>query len=146
VVQNTPAFRILNVFRSKKQYIGVVIDEYGGVIGIITLHDLIEAIVGDLPDEDETDEDNIIVRTDGSYLINGKTLIFEINQFFQREIIEDNISQYTTLAGFLLDHIQRIPLTGDSVELGNHYFEIVDLDGLRIDKVLFRINEPLPID
>jgi putative hemolysin len=146
VVQNSPAFRILNVFKSKKQYIGVVIDEFGGVIGIITLHDLIEAIVGDLPDEDESDGEDIIQRTDGSYLINGKTLIFELNQFFQREIIEDNIAQYTTLAGFILNHIQRIPQPGDHFEMGSYYFEIVDIDGLRIDKVLFRINESFPVN
>ena len=87
IIQNSPAFKILNLFKSKKQYIAAVIDEYGGVVGILTLHDLIEAIVGDLPEEDEVDELSIFQRTDGSYLIDGKTLIFELNQFFQKEII-----------------------------------------------------------
>ena len=106
IIQNTPAFNILSLFKSKKQYIGTVIDEYGSVVGIITLHDLIEAIVGDLPDEDEMDELDIIQRTDGSYLINGKTLIYELNQYFQREVIEDNISKYTTIAGFVLENLK----------------------------------------
>jgi putative hemolysin len=141
IIQNTPAFKILNVFRSKKQYIGAVIDEYGVVIGIVTLHDLIEAIVGDLPDEDELDMKDIIQRTDGSYLINGKTLIFELNQFFQREVIEDNVSLYTTVAGFMLDHLKEIPQAGDSLEYGQYYFEIMDIDGLRIDKVLMKLIE-----
>ncbi len=136
VFQNTPAFKILNLFKSKKQYIGVVIDEYGGVIGIITLHDLIEAIVGDLPDEDEQDAADIFKRADGSYLVNGKTLIFELNQFFQKEIIEDNISKYTTVAGFMLDHLKKIPNAGDKVDDGNCEYEIMDIDGLRIDKIL----------
>jgi putative hemolysin len=143
VFQNTPAFRILNLFKSKKQYIGIVIDEYGSVIGIITLHDLIEAIVGDLPDEDEQDLDDIVKRENDSYLINGKTLIYELNQFFQREIIEDNISKYTTVAGFMLDHLKKIPNIGDKVEDQNCHYEIMDIDGLRIDKILltFKIEQ-----
>lgn len=141
IVQNTPAFKILSLFRSKKQYIGAVIDEYGGVVGIITLHDLIEAIVGDLPDEDEIDTLDIVERADGSYLINGKTLIFELNQFFQREIIEDNVSNYTTIAGFMLEHLKSIPHAGNVVNYGNYHFEIVDIDGLRIDKILMSISD-----
>ena len=136
VVQNTPAFKILNQFKQTKQYLGIVIDEYGGVAGIITIHDLIEAIVGDLPDEDESDEKDIIVREDGTWLINGKTLVFELNQFFQKEIIEDNISQYTTVAGFLLEHLKAVPKSGDVVVDGHYTFEVMDIDGLRIDKVL----------
>lgn len=138
IIQNTPAFKILSLFKSKKQYIGTVIDEYGGVVGIITLHDLIEAIVGDLPDEDELDELDITKREDGSYLINGKTLIFELNQYFQKEIIEDNISQYTTIAGFMLEHLKSIPVAGNNFEYENYYFEIMDVDGLRIDKILMK--------
>jgi putative hemolysin len=144
IIQNTPAFKILNMFRSKKQYIGAVIDEYGVVIGIVTLHDLIEAIVGDLPDEDEIDTQDIVQRTDGSYLINGKTLIFELNQFFQREVIEDQVSLYTTVAGFMLEQLKDIPKAGDALEYGTYYFEIMDIDGLRIDKVLMKQIEPKP--
>jgi putative hemolysin len=138
IIQNTPAFKILSLFKTRKQYIGTVIDEYGGVVGIITLHDLIEAIVGDLPEEDEVDELDITKRDDGSYLINGKTLIFELNQYFQKEIIEDNISQYTTIAGFMLEHLKAIPVAGNNFEYENYYFEIMDVDGLRIDKILMK--------
>lgn len=138
IIQNTPAFKILNLFKSKKQYIAVVIDEYGSVVGIITLHDLIEAIVGDLPDEDEIDTLDIFKRADGSYLINGKTLIFELNQYFQREIIEDNISLYTTIAGFMLDQLKQIPRIGETITYEHYVFEIVDVDGLRIDKILMK--------
>jgi putative hemolysin len=123
----------------KKQYIGIVLDEYGGVKGIVTLHDLIEAIVGDLPDEDESDELNIIKRADNSYLINGKTLIFELNQYFQQEIIQDNISKYTTISGFLLEHLGTIPNTGATLKHKNYEFEIVDMDGNRIDKILMKL-------
>ncbi len=135
-VKNTPAFKILNMFKSRKQYIGIVVDEYSSTKGIVTLHDLTEAIVGDLPDEDETDEPSIIKRSDNSYLIDGKTLIFELNQYFQREIIEDNVSQYATISGFILVRLESVPVTGDKFTYDNFEFEIMDMDGVRIDKVL----------
>lgn len=133
---NSSAFKILNTFKAKKQYIGIVLDEHGGVKGIVTLHDLIEAIVGDLPDEDETDELNIIKREDGTYLIDGKTLIYELNQYFHREVIEDNSLRYTTISGFILEHLGTIPNTGAILKHNNLQFEIVDMDKNRIDKVL----------
>lgn len=136
ITQNTPAFEILNQFKVKKQYIGAVIDEYGSIKGIITLHDLIEAIVGDLPDENESDELAIIKRDDGSYLIDGRTLIFEINQYFEREIIEEDNAQYTTISGFVLTTLKALPKTGEKFNFENYCFEIIDMDGIRIDKVL----------
>jgi len=136
LIHTTPAFKILNAFKSKKQYIAIVVDEFGATKGIITLHDLTEAIVGDLPDEDEKDELNIIKWGDNTYLIDGKTLIFELNQYFQKKIIEDNISQYTTISGFVLSKLQSMPNTGDKVSYENFIFEIIDMDGVRIDKVL----------
>ncbi len=136
ITHNTPAFKILNLFKTKKQYTGVIIDEYGGIKGMLTLHDLVEAIVGNLPDEDEVDEQNIITRSDGSWLIDGRTLIFELNQFFQKEIIVDNIGNYTTISGFILDHLKKLPKTGDIVTYSNFTFEIMDMDSVRIDKIL----------
>jgi len=142
IIHNTPAFKILNAFKSKKQYIAIVVDEFGATKGIITLHDLTEAIVGDLPDEDDKDELNIIKRDDNSYLIDGKTLIFELNQYFQKEIIEDNISQYTTISGFIISKLQSMPNTSDKVSYENYEFEIMDMDGVRIDKVLMTKADP----
>jgi putative hemolysin len=141
ITPNTSAFKILNIFKLKKQYVGIVIDEHGGVKGIITLHDLIEAIVGDLPDKDETDELNIIKRENGSYLIHGKTPIYEINQYFHREMIEDNIPKYATISGFMLENLGSIPNTGDKFNYKNLQFEIIDMDGNRIDKVLMSLNQ-----
>lgn len=136
VLLNTPAFKILNLFKDKKQYLGIVVDEFGSVRGIITLHDLIEAIVGDLPDEDEKEENHITRREDGTYLLNGKTLIHELNHFFEKEIIENNLSHYATVSGFLIDRLKSMPHAGDVVNYKNFHFEIMDMDGVRIDKVL----------
>jgi putative hemolysin len=95
-----------------------------------------------LPDEDEKDELNIIKRDENSYLIDGKTLIFELNQYFQKEIIEDNISQYTTISGFIISKLQSMPNTSDKVNYENYEFEIMDMDGVRIDKVLMTKADP----
>jgi len=139
ISQNTPAFRILNTFKSQKQYMAIVVDEYGGIVGIITLYDLFEAIVGDLPEEDE--DINILKREDGTYLVNGKTTIIEINQYFGRDIIEKDHSKYTTISGFVLDKIRHIPLTGEKLNVDDLLIEIIDMDGLRIDKLLLFDNQ-----
>jgi putative hemolysin len=75
-------------------------------------------------------------------LIDGKTLIFELNQYFQKEIIEDNISQYTTISGFIISKLQSMPNTSDKVSYENYEFEIIDMDGVRIDKVLMTKADP----
>lgn len=141
IAQNTPAFKVLNLFKQKKQYLGIVIDEYGGIIGIITLHDLIEAIIGDLPDEEDEALEKILKRDDGTYLIDGRTPIYEFNKYFRKEIIEDVQHRYTTIAGFVLDNLRTVPKTGDKFTYENYEFEVVDLDGLRIDKILMNIKE-----
>jgi len=143
VIQSTPAFKILNVFKSQKQYLAIVLDEFGSTKGIVTLHDLIEAIVGDLPDEDEKDELMVVKREDGSFLVDGKTLIYELNQFFQQEIIEDDIANYTTISGFMLWKLKTMPKAGDKLTHTTYSFEIMDMDGVRIDKVLMTVfNTP----
>jgi len=135
VFQNTPAFEILNIFKSKKQYLGIIVDEFGDTKGIISLRDLTEALIGDLPDE-ETEELNIVKRDNNSYLVNGRTLIYELNQYFQNEIIENNISHYTTISGFILSKLKTIPVTGNKIRHEKYEYEIIDMDGNRIDKVL----------
>ncbi|MFM2283658.1 MAG: hypothetical protein RL222_1162, partial [Bacteroidota bacterium] len=131
----------LNLFKTKKQYIAIVVDEFGMTKGIITLHDLMEAIVGELPDEDEVEETYIIQRSENSYLIDGKTLIYELNQYFQREIIQDNIALYTTISGFILAQLKDLPKPGDQLTHDNYLFEIMDMDGVRIDKILMTRQE-----
>lgn len=137
VTENTSAIQILNTFKKKKEYIAVVIDEFGGTEGIITLHDLMEVIVGDLPDEDEEREGNIVKSSGGQYIIGGRTLIYEINQYFQEEVIEDKNIEYTTLSGYIMNTLGRLPKTGEKFQNENNYeFEVVDMDWVKIDKVL----------
>lgn len=133
---NTPSFPILSKFRENKEYIGIVLDEYGAVKGMVTLRDLIEAIIGDLPDAFDHSEQDIIRREDGSWLVNAHLPIMDLNQHFGREIVREAPLHYSTLAGYILFTLQRLPHTGEVLHAGNVRLEIVDMDGKRIDKIL----------
>lgn len=105
VTENTPAFKILQAFRKKKRHLAVVVDEYGGTVGIVTLHNLIEAIVGDLPDEDDEYEPDVVESSDGRYYVAGKTAIHEFNKYFDREAIDGEGVRYATVAGYILGNL-----------------------------------------
>ena len=136
--EHATALQIIRVFKQKRQYFGVVVDEYGAFKGILTLHDLMEFIVGDLPSLDECGEDDIIVRSDGSLLVSGATPVAEINRYLNETVFTERPELYTTLAGFLLHRLQVIPPVGETLEYEGTQIEIVDIDGNRIDKVILK--------
>jgi putative hemolysin len=139
IAQNMPSFSILTKFKQNKQYNGCVIDEYGSFMGVITLHDLIEGIVGDLPEEEEDRHEIIVKRSDETFLIDGRATIFEINNFFGEEILEPN-PHYSTVAGYVIDQMKTMPEVGDQFENDFFFIEVIDLDGRRIDKVLLSLK------
>lgn len=132
----TDAQDILNEFRKEQIYFSVVLNEFGELEGIVTLHDIMENIVGEIPEEEEIVEPDIFVRDDNSVLVNGNApidvLLDVINGF---EIDFDEVD-YSTVAGFVLDHIEKTPEIGDNFDFLNYHIEIVDIDLNRIDKVL----------
>ncbi|GAB3199168.1 putative hemolysin [Pontibacter aydingkolensis] len=130
------AVNTLRLFRQEKQYLGVVVDEHSAVEGIITLHDIMEAIVGDIPDIGEEAEPDMYVREDGSVLISGTTSVVNLNEYLGYMLIPENSRLYTTLAGFILHQISRIPRVGDKLILDGYLLEVIDMDGTRIDKIL----------
>ncbi|MBP6311030.1 MAG: hemolysin family protein [Flavobacteriales bacterium] len=141
VPQSTPAFTILNKFKKSKQYAALVIDEHGQLKGMVTLHDLTEAIMGDLPDEDDDDTPEIVKRADGSLLIGGQVLIGDLNHYLGKDLLEENNNAYTTVAGFFLNELERLPIVGDQVTEPNFIGEVMDMDGNRIDKVMITLIE-----
>lgn len=136
--EHATALQMIRAFKQKRQYFGVVVDEFGTFEGIITLHDLMEFIVGDLPDVDEKHEDDIVVRGDGSLLVSGSTLIADINKHLHAEVFAERPELYSTIAGFLLYRLQVIPPVGEILQYEGLHIEIVDIDGTRIDKVIVR--------
>lgn len=133
--KGTPALKILDTFRKKKIHIGFVVNEYGVTEGLITLHDLIENIIGEFPEIDNNEEVQIIKRDDGSLLVDGELKSDELKKLLNLEKLPYE-SGYATLAGFIIYTIHTIPKPGDNFIYKDIKFEIVDMDGNRIDKVL----------
>lgn len=129
------SFDLLEKFRSHKSTIALIVDEYGGTQGLITLHDLIEDIFGDLPEKFEESGQSIYQRKDGTYLVDGSTEINQIADFFS---IEFKSKDYSTFSGFIMYQLGRIPKEGDIINYGSYQLEVIDMDGKRIDKVLVK--------
>jgi putative hemolysin len=136
VSENTSCLRIIEMFKSSAIHLAVVIDEYGATEGIVTDSDIFEAIVGSLPSNyDENDFAMIRMREDGSWLVDGMTALEEINITIGIEEIDANES-FDTIAGFIIDSIKKSVTEGDKFTKYGYEFEVIDMDGLRIDKIL----------
>src|SRR5690606_1081502 len=113
IPQSTPAFSIINRFKKHKQYAALVIDEHGSLKGMVTLHDLTEAIVGELPDDEEDALPEIVQRADGSFLVGGQVLIGDLNEQLGHRLLEENTNAYATVGGYFLNKLERLPIPGD---------------------------------
>ena len=127
------SIELFEIFRSHKTNIALVVDEYGGTEGLITLHDLIENIVGEIPEKYEKPEQEIYRRKDGTYLVEGSMDITRLSEFLS---IDFEAKDYTTLGGFMMERLGKIPEEGDIVDYLAYKFEVIDMDGKRVDKVL----------
>lgn len=137
VAEGTRALRVLELFKETATHMALVIDEYGGLEGLVTLNDLVEAIVGDLPMQDDQEEPLVVQREDGSWLIDGSLSTDELKILLQRNVLpEEDTGAYHTLAGFVITHLSRIPTSGDAFEWDGWRFEVVDMNGSRVDKLL----------
>ncbi len=135
------ALRVLEMFRVSKKHFGVVVDEYGSTEGIITLHDLTENIMGDLPHDYESEPPEYFRREDGSYLMDGSMMLEDVEDLLNiANLFDDEEARpdIQTLGGLAMYRLNRIPQTGDGFKLSGYVFEVVDMDGHRVDKVLVR--------
>jgi len=136
IPENLTALKILENFRKERRYFGMVINEFGSVEGIITLHDLTENIFGYLPDLEEEEEIMVFKREDGTFLVDGSCQIDELREFIIIDEFFDEDLDYTTIAGFIMDKLGKIPVIGDHLVDNGYRFEIIDLDKSKVDKVL----------
>jgi putative hemolysin len=137
IADGTKALKVLELFKESGSHIALVTDEYGGVQGLITINDLMQAIVGELPSSENSDEPMVIQREDGSWLLDGLLSTDELKTLFDRETLpEENKSNYHTLGGLIITCIGKIPQAGDHFQWNDLRFEVVDMDGTRVDKVL----------
>ncbi|OMP68742.1 hypothetical protein BTO28_01465 [Domibacillus epiphyticus] len=128
-------FQALEILKKSGQHEAIVIDEYGGIEGFVTLHDIVENIVGDMP-EDET-EPQIVERNENSWLADGLVSIDTFMRYFElEEITILHGSNFHTLGGFITNQIGEIPKVKDTIQVGDLLLEVVDMDQFRVDKVM----------
>jgi putative hemolysin len=138
VQENMSVYKALEQFRQARVKYGLVTDEFGCVQGIVTLKDIVDALIGELPERDESPE--IVKRQDGAVLVDGQYSFYSFLDYFDlTHLYEEN--DYNTLSGLILDLLERVPRKGDRFSWQNFSFEIVDMDGARIDSVLVKMNE-----
>lgn len=137
VPESTPSFTVLDRFREHRTRIAMVIDEFGGILGLVTTTDLLEAIVGDLPEAGETEDPDVVRREDGSWLLDGMLPVVEFKELLElKDLPGEEKNYYQTLGGFALTQLGHIPASGDHFEWEGLRFEIMDMDGRRVDKIL----------
>jgi putative hemolysin len=131
------ALRLLELFkRQLRMHFAVIIDEYGDIQGIITLNDILEAIVGDIASEGESSEPGAVRREDGSWLMDALLPMDEVFSILGLRQSEEDAGIQQTLAAFILRHMGEIPVAGNYIDQYNHRFEVMDMDGKRIDAVM----------
>ncbi len=151
VPETLPALKLLEMFRQRQDRIAFVLDEYGVLEGLVTLNDVVEAIVGEVTENGGGSPDPMVVkRADGSYLLDGMLPVDELRTLMfgpdggAASLPKEDESNYETLGGFVLAQLGRIPATGDAFEFDRFAFEVVDMDRHRVDKVLLTIRNPGP--
>ena len=130
--------QLLENFRNSRQQCALIVDEYGELQGLVTLTDVMTSIVGDLPSDDSTEEDDVIEREDGSLLIDGSLVIERLKQVahIDADLPGEDENAYNTLGGLIMHILGRIPAVADHFELAGCRFEVMDMDRNRVDKVL----------
>jgi putative hemolysin len=137
VPRTISVLELLESFKKTSQHIALVVDEYGGIEGLLTHHDILEAIAGDIPTGEKPAAAKAVQRHDGSWLLDGMLSVDEFKEIFQVETLPgEKRDAYQTLGGFVFTQMGRVPSVAESFEWHGLRFEIVDMDGKRIDKVL----------
>ncbi|MDK2981039.1 MAG: magnesium and cobalt exporter, family [Chloroflexota bacterium] len=137
IPESTSALDVLQDFRSTGIELAVIVDEYGGVLGLVSMNDIIEAIVGDVATPEGDLEKDIIQREDGSWLFDGKVHFDEVKELLNiSELPDEDEGDYETLSGLVMSQLGRIPMSGDYFDWDHYRFEVVDMDGRRVDKVM----------
>jgi putative hemolysin len=139
VPESTRALKVLEMFKQTGDQMAFVVDEYGVIQGLVTLTDILQALVGDLPSAEDLQEPQAVQREDGSWLFDGMISIDQFKEIINissAELPGEHRGNYQTLGGFVVMHLGRIPRSADHFTWGEYRFEVVDMDGNRVDKVM----------
>lgn len=141
VLEHQSIAEVLQKFRETRVHMAFIVDEYGQIDGLVTMEDVLEELTGDIDDEHDETETLVVQRADGSYLVDGILAYGDAEDQIglpSRALLDDELPEFDTVAGFVLALLQRIPAAGDNIQWRDWYFEVMDMDGVRIDKLLIR--------
>jgi putative hemolysin len=129
---------LLETFKKHRSHLALVVDEYGEIQGLVTMTDVMEALVGDIGTAGEEPDSDVVRRDDGSWLVDGAVPVQRMKEIVGLEtaVPEEHADSYTTLGGFVMMQLRRMPRVGDAFEAGGHRFEVVDMDRNRVDRLL----------
>jgi putative hemolysin len=133
--ENTFAYKVLETFKKEKMHYGIVVDEYGTTQGIVTMDDVVDALVGDVTENDQY-EYQLTPRDENTWLVDGQYSIIDFIKYFNIELKENYQSKFTTVAGLIIYNKSTLPEIGQKTRIDNYELEIIDKDGQRIDKIL----------
>lgn len=137
VPETLPVLKLLEQYRESGTHVAVVVNEYGHTEGLVTLNDVLEGLVGDLPEPDEVSSPYLTLRDDGSYLLDGLLEVDDLKELMGvKTLPREDDSDFRTLGGFVIAYLDRIPAAADSFEAEGWRFEVMDMDGSRVDKLL----------
>jgi putative hemolysin len=137
VPESTRGLKVLELFKETITHIALVVDEYGVIQGLVTLNDIMSEIVGDVASNDDEENPQAVQREDGSWLLDGMLPVDEFLELFEMEELQfEERGSYQTLGGFVITHLGRIPAAADHFQWQGMRFEVMDMDGNRVDKVL----------
>jgi putative hemolysin len=143
VPENNTPYQLLEKIKATKIHSCFIVNEYGTLEGMVTLNDILEAIVGEMPQADDDDYE-MVERADGSFLVDAQVSFYDfLSRFEKTEWMNEGEHEFDTVAGFVLHELERIPVTGDRFDWRGFSFEIVDMDGQRIDKLLVTPSEEI---
>lgn len=141
VPETTPALKVLELFKKSGVHMALIVNEYGSILGLISLTNIFEGIVGNIPSINEDDENDIIKRSDGSFLIDGLMPIDKFKEHFKMKMaFPEEKSGFQTIGGFVMNRLGHIPKSGEKFIWDVYRFEVIDMDGNRVDKVLLSKN------
>jgi putative hemolysin len=135
VPETALALGVLDALKESSTKLAIVVDEHGGTAGLITLTDIVEAIVGVIPQPGQGEEPGAVQDAEGNWLIDGLLPIYELKDLLDLDELPDE-GEYTTLGGFIVHQLEHIPAAGEEFEYASHRFRVVDMDGQRVDKVM----------
>lgn len=141
VPESTRGLKVLELFKQTINHVALVVDEYGVIQGLVTLNDVLIEIVGDVPDDEEDEEPQAVQREDGTWLLDGMLTMDEFFEMFgmEEEMLSESRGSYQTLGGLVMARLGRIPVATDHFEWKDMRFEVMNMDGNRVDKILVRI-------